>query len=288
MVAVARSGQDGTMTWSRGLALTLLITAAFELLLGVGFMVTAALVSGPAVPGLLVTGAILVVVGLVMLWFGARLMRRYREAQRLRIDGVPGQADILEAGQTGVMVNSQLQVRLRLRVTTPVHGTWETTIKDIVPSLRLAWLSEAVPLPVLVDRENKAKLIVDWQKRATIQRPARGIAFNGSSTGPADGFNAGLADGVNAGLADGVKERLLAIGTPGRATVLSATPTGQLDAKGRPVFVVMLHVQVDGRAPATGTARFGVPLERVATMQPGGIIPVKVDPADPAVLAADW
>jgi hypothetical protein len=50
----------------------------------------------------------------------------------------------------------------------------------------------------------------------------------------------------------------------------------------------MLHIQVDGRPPATGPGRFGVPLEHVSVMRPGGALRLTVDPDNPAVVAVDW
>ncbi|GAA3453536.1 hypothetical protein [Dactylosporangium matsuzakiense] len=41
-------------------------------------------------------------------------------------------------------------------------------------------------------------------------------------------------------------------------------------------------------APAAGPGRFAVPPQRTATMQPGGVIPVRVDPHDSTTMAADW
>jgi len=67
-----------------------------------------------AIPEILI-GQIWIVVALS--WRPARLSGRRSEAnERLKREGIPGTAQILEAEQTSVYVNNQPQVRLRLRV----------------------------------------------------------------------------------------------------------------------------------------------------------------------------
>jgi hypothetical protein len=56
VTSVAGGSMMERMTWRRGLALTLLITAAFELVLGTGFAIVGLRVSGPAGGGLSATG----------------------------------------------------------------------------------------------------------------------------------------------------------------------------------------------------------------------------------------
>src|SRR5205085_1568054 len=77
--------------------------------------------------------------------------------------------------------------------------------------------------------------------------------------------------------------RDLRITAPGHGTY-----AGSLDEQSRPVYSVQLHIQIEGRAPMAGPAVFAVPLERVAVMHPGGVIPIKADPYDPMKFAADW
>lgn len=81
---------------------------------------------------------------------------------------------------------------------------------------------------------------------------------------------------------------LLRTGVPAMARVLSASFTGQLDDRGRPVYDVQMHLEVGGQPPVAGPGRFAVPADRVAVMQPGGLVPVKVDPHNAATMAADW
>jgi hypothetical protein len=207
------------------------------------------------------------------------MLRRYNEAQRLRAEGVDGQAQIMEMSQTGVTMNDQPQIRLRLMVTTPEHGTYEITVKEYVPLMLLGRLSNGLPLSVKVDRTNRENLVIDWSGGGAVAVMPVGMPM---------GMPAGMPPAPDPAQADAIKQRLLATGLPGTARVLSVNYTGQLDGQGRPVYEVQLHIQIDGRAPMTGPARFGVPPERVSVMQVGGVIPLRVDPANPAMMAADW
>jgi hypothetical protein len=281
------------MTWSRVPAIGLFIAAFVQLglfVLFVGLTVTG--VAGPAGTPLLITGAILGVIGLILLYAGRRMLHRYKEAQRLRAEGVDGQAQIMEMSQTGVTMNDQPQIQLRLMVTTPVHGSYEKIVREYVPLMQLGRLSNGLPLPVKVDRNNRENLIIDWSNGGM---PGM-VGVPGMAGMPGMGAMPGMAGKAGMPLpplpdpaqADAVKQRLLATGMPGVARVLSVNYTGQLDGQGRPVYEVHLHIEVDGKPPMTGPARFGVPPERVSVMQVGGMIPLRVDPANPAMMAADW
>jgi hypothetical protein len=84
------------------------------------------------------------------------------------------------------------------------------------------------------------------------------------------------------------KERILSTGIAGQATVVSATPTGQTDMEGRPIYDFVLNMEVPGRQAIRGPARAGVPPERVDRLEPGDTVPLKVDPDNAASMAIDW
>ena len=84
------------------------------------------------------------------------------------------------------------------------------------------------------------------------------------------------------------KERILSTGIAGKATVVSATPTGQTDREGRPIYDFVLNIEVPGRQAIRGPARAGVPPERVDRLEPGDTVPLKVDPNNPRSMAIDW
>ncbi|GAA2638795.1 hypothetical protein GCM10010399_85180 [Dactylosporangium fulvum] len=252
--------------------------AAVECFVGALLIVLSTMESlASAATTLIIVGALMMVSAVVMVLIGMRLLKRYAEAKRLRETGVAGTAQVLRARQTGVSMNDQPQVELDLRVTCPGHGTYDVTRKEFVPLLVIGRLSLPVPLAVIVDAKDRQKVLIDWSGDAPVQVPfgmPRMTAPPVPQMDPAE--------------AERAKQQILATGVPGVARVLSATFTGALDQQGRPVYSIQLHVQIEGREPIAGAAQVGVPVEHVSLMQPGGTIPIKADPYDPAKFAADW
>src|SRR5688572_8250744 len=64
-------------------------------------------------------GPIWVGVSLLLATIYLSMGRRARKAEQLKREGIPGQAQVLEMTQTGVYVNEQPRVRLKLRVEAP-------------------------------------------------------------------------------------------------------------------------------------------------------------------------
>lgn len=106
------------MTWSGRSGRWLVITASFEFVLAGVFLVLGTL--NPILRfGFYLTAAILAVVAVGLLFWGRKWQRAYAEAQRIKAQGVPGRATIVGMRQTGVHVNEQPQVELRLQVEDP-------------------------------------------------------------------------------------------------------------------------------------------------------------------------
>ncbi len=84
------------------------------------------------------------------------------------------------------------------------------------------------------------------------------------------------------------KQRLLATGVPGTATILTATPLGLFDADGRPAFDLVVRVEVPGRAPLEGPARTAVDRKHEPWLKAGQQLPIKADPDAPTHFAVDW
>ena len=260
------------MTTSRGPAIVMYMVAAFEAVLGAGFLSagTAGVVQ-EASTTFEIVGAVLIAGALLLFLLGMRLGRRAAMARDLRDHGVPGTAQVLGARQTGVTLNDQPQVALNLQVTAPGHGTYDATVKQFVPLIALGMLGSGRPLSVRVDPQDRERILIVWDLAADFQRSA------GAAPPAMDPAEAAR-----------VKAQILATGVPGTVRVLSAEFAGSLDEQGRPVYSAQLHIQIQGRPAVAGPAVFAVPLERVSVMQPGGVIPIKADPYDPQKFAADW
>jgi hypothetical protein len=81
-------------------------------------------------------------------------------------------------------------------------------------------------------------------------------------------------------------QRLLAEGIPGTARIHAVGDTGAT-LEGQPVCELSLEVTIAGRPPYRATVRQPVPRLLAPRLAPGGTVPVRVDPADPAVVVAD-
>ncbi|HXH23125.1 MAG TPA: hypothetical protein VNN10_13960 [Dehalococcoidia bacterium] len=238
--------------------------------------------------GFLLTGGILVAVGAGLIAWARSWAKRAAQVSQLKAEGISGQATILSMRQTGVYLNNQPQIELDLQIETFGHGSYRATTTEYVPLMLLGALTSGAPLPVKVDRRDRQNFVIEWE--------AVGSAA-GMQAVPAQAWQKALGDAVAAFERDNAssqaareaeKQRILATGIEGKATVLSATPTGQIDAQGRPVYDFVLRIEVPGRPPMQGPARAGVPPERAGQMEPGDTVPLKVDRDNPASMAIDW
>lgn len=148
-----------------------MFTAVFELVLaGVFFVIGRA---NPVLEfGFTLTAAILGTLALGLFVWARRWGRAAAEAERIKAQGVAGTATILGMEQTGVTMNEQPQVRLRLQVSTQMHGAYEVTLKEWVPLMLLGTLTSGRPLPVKVDPADPQRVIIEWESAGAIGGPA--------------------------------------------------------------------------------------------------------------------
>ena len=274
-------GMFAPITWSGRAYKWLYATAIFELVLAAVFLVIGLnndIIRGPFT----LTAAILGVTGIGLFLWGWRWARGYKEAQRLRMSGVPGQATILGMRQTGVYLNEQPQIELNLQVQSEMHGPYQVTVREYVPLMLLATLGSGRPLPVKVDPADPQKLVIEWENAMSGGMAGVGAAMPMTLPASADSTQ----HDPEARKAE--KERLLATGVAGKATVTSARATGGIDSEGRPVYDLMLTIEIPGRPPMQGPARTGVPPERISQLEAGDTVAIKSDPANPTSMTIDW
>lgn len=264
------------VTWSGRPYKWLYFAAALEVALAVVFFVIG-MNNAVVRSGFYLTAAILGVLGILLFLWGRRWARGYREGQRLRVHGVPGQAQIVGMRQTGVSMNQQPQIELNLSVETEMHGAYPVTVKEYVPMMLLGTLSSGRPLPVKVDPADPQRLVIEWE--SAMSGPMGGTQMGQMPQPPAPMSNAE---------ADAEKQRILATGVAGTARIVSTMPTGSFDDQGRPIHTMMLMIEIPGRDPIQGSAMAGIPPERANRLEGGDEVPVKADPNDPRKVAIDW
>jgi hypothetical protein len=84
-----------------------------------------------------------------------------RRRAALLLDGIPGSATVLSVEQTGVYINQQPQVRLRMRVEAPGVEPYEVERSEVVPIMALGAISGG-QLSVAIDPEDPDNVAVDW------------------------------------------------------------------------------------------------------------------------------
>jgi hypothetical protein len=131
-------------------------------------------------------GQIWIAVSVVIALVYFLVNRRASAMQALTKTGLPGQAQILEMTQTGVYINENPQVKMKLHVEAQGIPPYECEKKVTVPMIALGMLGSGRPLSVYVDPNDHENIYIDWSGA-----PAGGGAV-GVGTGP---FTFALPDG---------------------------------------------------------------------------------------------
>jgi hypothetical protein len=262
-------------------------TAVFELMLTAMFLVLGILI--PVVRfGFLLTAAILFLTGIGLVLWAKAVSRQVAETNRLIQTGMDATASILSLRQTGMYVNNQPQVEMELQIDAPRHGSYKATKKQIVPLILLGRLSSGLPLAVKVDPADRNKFAIDWEGQPSGMIPAPGLAPVGWDALRAEESPVATAAPPSHAVAAADKARILATGVSGKGTVLESVFANEMDGENQPVYTLTFQIEVPGRPPVHGRAKTGVPLERIAKLQPGDSVALKVDPNNPAAMAIDW
>jgi hypothetical protein len=107
-------------------------------------------------------GQIWIAVSLGLAAYYLVMNRRADRAEKLKREGIPGQAEILELTQTGMYVNSQPRVRLKLRIEASGVPAYETEDTYTVPLVALGALTSGRVLQVYLDRADTSRFTIDW------------------------------------------------------------------------------------------------------------------------------
>jgi hypothetical protein len=140
----------------------LIITGA--ILLAVGVVMAVALGGLPfAGTGMLLTGGILGIVGLALIAIGIVVGRRAADVDRVLATGIAGTAQVTGVTQTGMYLNEQPQLELNLLVNLPGRPPYAATHRSFVPLMLMSRVTSGMPLAVMVDQTDPQKIVVDWK-----------------------------------------------------------------------------------------------------------------------------
>jgi Short C-terminal domain len=101
---------------------------------------------------------------LALLYFG--INRRGQKVKQLRQTGTPGTATILEMTQTGVYINENPQVKLKMRIEATGIPPYELEKRVTVPMIALGVLGSGRPLTVHIDANDHNNVAIDWSPTA--------------------------------------------------------------------------------------------------------------------------
>lgn len=296
--------------WLVGIGLLLLLLAA-AFAVGIVFLPEAAF-------GFILTAAILGVTGLILFLVGRSVNASAAEADRIQRTGLSGRARVMGLTQTGMYLNENPQVEMSLMIDLPGRPGYSTTHKQFVPLILLGRLSSGEPLPVKVDPQNLAKLVIDWPAVGVggpMSMPMAGgmpmggggmAAMAGSSPQPGDTgesmaeVSAALREtGMSAApvfaqaeqgqyTVEQLRQYLRTNGIPATATINRLRDSGRTVGDER-LFTMQCTLNVPGRPPQElAESAAMVPMHAASKLHIGQTLPVFVAPDNPNMLTFAW
>jgi hypothetical protein len=192
------------------------------------------------------------------------------QAQELHKSGVLAESTILEIWETGTTVNDDPVVGFLLEVHPRDGDVYRAKTKLLISRLAIPQIQPGAVVPVRYDAANRPRVSLDLNSAA-------GFMATTAPTPPPPAVEV-----------EAERRRLLETGVAGNATILECHPLGLFDADGRPVYDLLLSIDVPGRAPRRGPTRVGVTRDPEHWFHTGQQLPIKADPADPIRFAVDW
>lgn len=99
---------------------------------------------------LIVGATLLIIVGTFLILFLFSRSRRKR-AENLMATGVQGVATVLGLEDTGMLINNNPRVNLRLQITLPNNPSYELTKTMVIPMIRMSQVQVGSNVQVMVD-----------------------------------------------------------------------------------------------------------------------------------------
>lgn len=143
-------------------AIGFFIAGGVNLLLGLVFIGLGLFI--PSLGIMAAAGALEAVIGGVLIFFGLRRRQSAARDRAIALTGLQGTATVLESHQTGVYVNYQPQVTLKVRVSIPGRPDYEVEHKEVFSYMDAGRkiVTEGTQLNVMVDPDNPHRLVIKW------------------------------------------------------------------------------------------------------------------------------
>ena len=218
-------------------------------------------------------GLSLVITGVVFLAV-ARYLKSFGGADALE-DGVPGTALVRSVGDTGVTINNVNAVlKVQATITVPGQAPYEGELRIAVGRTQWGAIQPGMTLPVLVERNDPAKIVHDNSRPALA---GGGMPVRGETMSAADVIARGIAT-------HGVLHATDPTGmTAGQ--VLTSLPAHEADD---PLMKVVFTYTPSGMSEQRSEVLVRVPDGKGHWLRPGETLPIVYLPDDPTTATIDW
>lgn len=239
---------------------------------------------GTALLGTLVPIAIITIVVIVGVFIVVRNLSGNSGANRALLqNGQTAQAVILNMWDTGVSINDNPRIGMKLEVRPPNGAPFQAEVKQVISRLSASQYQPGQMLEVKYDPANPSKVAIS----AIIAGGAAGAYGVGMQAAAAPSPAAAAQLQATLKAQDDANQKIIATGQPAKATVLAFTPTGINVNGSNPYVSLSLQVMPDTRAPFVAQAQGVVAAQSVAKFQPGSVIYVRYDPNDTTRVAVE-
>ena len=109
-----------------------------------------------------VVGLLATIAPIAILYFVFRAMQKQSEQRRaLLASGIRGQATVLGLSETGLLINNQPQVTIRLHVRLPDDEPYEATVSQVISMLQIPRLQPGCEVTVVAAPGNPQQVLID-------------------------------------------------------------------------------------------------------------------------------
>lgn len=232
-------------------------------------------------------------------WVFGGMFLRGRKRKQLLQTGVQANAQIVEIWDTGVTVNNQPQIGMKLKVTPATGMPYEVETKMIISRLQTAYYQPGVSCVVRYDPNDLSSVAIESIGRQ-LDSLSGSLGDSGSTSASYGGFGQQTSEGTSgmappgtffAGWApkqvedwlkknDAECKRIMQIGTECKAIITKNEWMGAYVNGQNPATAIELEVIPDNE-PAYNAKCYGVIMQTsVPKYQPGKQVWVKYDPDD--------
>jgi hypothetical protein len=124
-------------------------------------------VNNPAGFGIGITVIVLLSTIIPLVFVGLFLVKLFKgqaDKAKLRAEGEPAVAQILNGSETGLSINDQPEVNFTLLVQRQGHPPYQAQTKAIISQFKLARVQVGMTVPVSVDRNDPTRVVLDLDR----------------------------------------------------------------------------------------------------------------------------